>query len=62
MRQSAECTLNGKIDEEFFNCDRHLLRGVTLRFSFKRAIDDFVIMSDYDAKQYKVKFSKIFCM
>ena len=38
-----------------FRFDRHLLRGVTLRIAFRRSIDDFVILSDDDAKQYKVK-------
>ena len=55
MRQSAECTFYGKIAVDFFTCDRHLLSGVTLRIAFRRSIDDFVIMSDDAAKQYKVK-------
>ena len=39
----------------FFTCDQHLLSGVTLRISFRRSIDDFVIISDDAAKSYKVK-------
>ena len=55
VRQSAECTFYGKIAVDFFTCDRHLLSGVTLRIAFRRSIDDFVIMSDDAAKQYKEK-------
>ena len=55
MRQSAECTFYGKIAADFITCDRHLLSGVTLRIAFRRSLDDFVIMSDDAAKQYKVK-------
>ena len=55
VRQSAECTFYGKIAVDFFTCDRHLLRCVTLRIAFRRSIDDFVIMSDDAAKRYKVK-------
>ena len=57
MRQSAECTFYGKIAVDFFTCDRHLLSGVTLRIALRRLIDDFVIMSDEAAKQYKVKMT-----
>ena len=55
VRQSAECTFYGEIAVDFFTCDRHLLSGVTLRIAFRRSIDDFVIISDDAAKQYKVK-------
>ena len=55
VRQSAESTFYGKVAEEFFTCDRHLLSGVTLRISFRRSIDDFVIISDDAGKSYKVK-------
>ena len=61
VRQSAECTFYGKIAVDFFTCDRHLLNllnGVTLRIAFRRSIDDFVIMSDDAAKQYKVKIAE----
>ena len=53
--QSAECTLYGKVAVDFFTCDRHLLSGVTLQISFRRSIDDFVIISDDAGKSYKVK-------
>ena len=46
VRQSAECTFYGNVAVDFFTCDRHLLSGVTLRISFRRSIDDFVIISD----------------
>ena len=55
MRQSAECTFYGKIPVDFFTCDRHLQGGVTIRIAFRHSIDNFVIMSDDVAKQYKVK-------
>ena len=55
VRQSAECTFYGKVAVDFFKCDRHLLSGVTLRISFRRSIDDFVIISDDAGKSYKVK-------
>ena len=55
VRQSAECTFYDKVEADFFSCDRHLLSGVTLRIAFRRSIDDFVIMSDDAAKQYKLK-------
>ena len=54
-RQSAECTFYGKISVDFFTCDRRLLSGVTLGIAIRSSIDDFVIMSDDAAKQYKVK-------
>ena len=54
VRQSAECTFYGKIAVDLFTCDRHLL-SVTLQIAFRRSIDDFDIMSDDAANQYKVK-------
>ena len=55
VRQSAECTFYGTVAVDFFTCDRHLLSGVSLRISFRRSIDDFVIISDDAGKSYKVK-------
>ena len=55
VKQSAECSFYGKIAVDLFTCDRHLLSGVTLRIGFRRPIDNFVIMSDDAAKQYKLK-------
>ena len=55
VRQSAECTFYGKVAKDFFTCDLHILRGVTLRVSFRRSIDDFVVISDDAGKPYKVK-------
>ena len=55
MRQSAECTFYGKVAVDFFTCDRHLLKGVTLCIAFRRSVDAFVIMSDDAVKHYKVK-------
>ena len=39
----------------FLTCDRHVLSGATLRISFRRSIDDFVLISDDAGKSYKVK-------
>ena len=55
VRQSAECTFYGKVAVDFFTCDRHLLSGVTLRISFRRSIDGFVVISDDAGRSYKVK-------
>ena len=56
VRQSAQCTFcGGKVAVDFFTCDRHLLSGMTLSIAFRRSIDDFVIISDDAAKNYKVK-------
>ena len=52
VRQSAECTSYGS-GSRF--CDRNLLSGVTLRISFRRSIDDFVVISDDAGKSYEVK-------
>ena len=55
VRQSAECTFYGKVAVDFFTCDRHLFSGVIFRISFRRSIDDFVVISDDAGKSYKVK-------
>ena len=55
VRKSAEGFAYGEIAADFFICDRHLQSGVTLQFAFRHSIDDFVIMTDDAAKQYKVK-------
>ena len=58
MRGSGKCTFYGKVAVDFFTCDRNLLSGVTLRIAFRRATNDFVLMSDDAAKHYKVKFTE----
>ena len=55
VRQSAECTFYGKVAVDLFTCDRHLMSGITLRITFRRSIDDFVVISDDAGKPYKVK-------
>ena len=55
VREAAECTFYGEVAVDFFTCDKHLLRGVTLRIAFRISIDDFVIVSDDAAKHYKLK-------
>ena len=59
VRGSAECTFYGKVAVDFFNCDRHLLSGVTLRISFRRSIDKFPLISDDAGKSYKIKITKL---
>ena len=40
---------------DLFTCDRHLMSGITLRITFRKSIDDFVVISDDAGKLYKVK-------
>ena len=54
VRQSAECTFYGNVAVDFFTCDRHLLSRFTLQISFRRSMDDFVIISEDAGKTYKV--------
>lgn len=53
-RTSNVVTVIGKVAADFFNCDKHLLNGVTLRISFLRARPDFCLISEEDAKHYKI--------
>ena len=56
VRQSREVTLYGRLAVDFLSCEKHLVSGVTLRISFRRSQNEFVIMSESDAKNYKLKF------
>ena len=58
VRGSAECTFYGNVAVDFFNCDRHLLSGVTLRISFRRSIDKFSLISDDAGISYKIKITE----
>ena len=49
-RDSQEVTLFGKVTADIFSCDKHLLSGVTLRFSFVRSKPEFALIYDADAK------------
>ena len=55
VRQSARITLYGKLAVDFFSCEKHLVIGVTLPFSMRRSQDDFAVISEDPAKQYKVQ-------
>ena len=55
VRESEQITLDGKLAVDFFSCEKHLVSGVTLKLSFRRSQDDFVIISETAAKNYKVK-------
>ena len=39
----------------FFTSDKHLLSGVTLRLSYRRSHEDFLIISEDAAKHYKLQ-------
>ena len=58
VRESEQITLYGKLAVDFFSCEKHLVSGVTLRFSFRRSQDDFVTISQTAAKNYKVKIDE----
>ena len=58
MRQSARITLYGKLAVDFFSCEKHLVSGVTLRISMRRSQDDFAVISEDTAKNYKVKIEE----
>ena len=44
VEASAELRLFGKIACDFLSCDKHLISGVTARFSLRRSPNDFVVM------------------
>ena len=52
---SSELKLFGKIVCNFLSCDKHLLSGVTIRLSFRRSPNDFVVISEDAAKHYKIQ-------
>ena len=54
VSQSVEATFIGKPACDILTCDKHLLSGVTLRFSFRRSSNEFVT-KEAAAKNYKVK-------
>ena len=45
----------GPAGVDFFTCDKHLLSGVTLRFSYRSSHEDFLIISEDAAKHYKLQ-------
>ena len=58
VRESEQITLYGKLAVEFFSCGKHLVSRVTLRLSFRRSQDDFVLISETAAKNDKVKIDE----
>ena len=58
VRESEQIILYGKLAVDSFSCEKHLLGGVTLRFSFPRSQDDLGTISETAAKNYKVKIDE----
>ena len=54
-RESREIWFYGPAGVDFFTCDKHLLSGATRSFSYRRSHDDFLIISEDAAKQYKLQ-------
>ena len=55
VRESREIWFCGPAGVNFFTCDKHLLDSVTLRLSNRRSHEDFLIISEYAAKHYKLQ-------
>ena len=55
VRESREIWFYGPTGVDFFTCDKHLLSGVTLRLSYRRSHEDFLIISEDAAKHYKLQ-------
>ena len=55
---STEFRLFGKIACDFLSCDKHLISGVTIRLSLRQSPTDFVIMSNYRDKHYRVEITE----
>ena len=55
VRESREIWFYGPAGVDFFTCDKHLLSGVTLRLSYRRSHEDFLIISEDAAKHYKLQ-------
>ena len=47
---SLPCTEDLQYD--VFSCEKHLVSGVTVRISFRRSQNDFVIIGEADTKHY----------
>ena len=54
VANSQENYFIGRPASDILTCDKHLLSGVTLRFSFRRSTNDFVVTSESN-KHYKVR-------
>ena len=55
VRESREIWFYGPAVVDFFTCDKHFLSGVTLRLSYRRSHEDFLIISEDAAKHYKLQ-------
>ena len=55
VRELREIWFYGPAGVDFFTCDKHLLSGVTLRLSYRRSHEDFLIISEDAAKHYKLQ-------
>ena len=54
VANSQENYFIGKPASDILTCDKHLLSGVTLRISYRRSTNDFVVISESD-KHCKVR-------
>ena len=55
VRESREIWFYGPAGVDFFTCDKHLLSGVTLRLSYRRSHEDFLIISEDASKHNKLQ-------
>ena len=55
VRELRKIWFYGPAGVDFFTCDKHLLSGVTLRLSYRRSHEDFLIISEDAAKHYKLQ-------
>ena len=58
MRESEQIISYGKLAVDFFSCEKHLLRGVILKFSFRRLQENFVNICETAAKIYKIEIDE----
>ena len=58
VQRSNQVTYYGRLAVDVFSSDKHLLSGVTLRISFRKSPNDFVIISEADDKHYMVRFDE----
>ena len=59
--ESREVSFFGPAGIDFFTCDKHLLSGVTLRISYRRSLEDFLIILEDAAKHYKLEIIEPIC-
>ena len=59
VRELRETWFHGHAGVDFFTCDTHFLRGVTLILSYRRSHEDFLIISEDAAKHYKLQILEV---